>query len=109
VNQILGAIATILAVTGVVLNNRKLIACFYLWLVSNAISGYLHYDASLHALLVRDILFSLLAIDGIYNWKTKRESKVVKFLANKIMQAKMCVVFAWRIIQNWRWGDNERW
>ncbi|MBA7641204.1 hypothetical protein ES703_48880 [subsurface metagenome] len=34
--EIFGSIAMVLAIWGVVLNNRLKIACFYLWLGSNA-------------------------------------------------------------------------
>jgi len=58
--EIFGTIATALAIFGVVLNNRKLIACFYLWLVSNVITAGIHYDAGIYSLLVRDLIFFVL-------------------------------------------------
>jgi hypothetical protein len=36
--EIIGTAATVLAVAGVVLNNRRRRACFAVWLVSNALS-----------------------------------------------------------------------
>lgn len=67
--ELLGTIATILAVSGVVLNNRKLSGCFYLWIISNGISALLHYDAGLFSLLIRDLLFTVLAVEGIFRWR----------------------------------------
>lgn len=66
--EILGSIATVLAITGVVFNNRRLIWCFPIWMVSNAISAYLHADAGLVSLLVRDCVFMVLAVDGWWRW-----------------------------------------
>ncbi len=75
--ELLGATATILAVTGVLLNNRKLIACFYVWLVSNAITAYIHCDAQLYSLLIRDVIFLGLAVEGLYRWgKTTNRKEV---------------------------------
>ena len=65
----LGAIAAILAVLGVVLNNRRMICCFYLWIVSNFLSGLIHYDAGLWAMLARDVIFIGLALEGIWKWR----------------------------------------
>lgn len=64
-----GVIATILAVMGVVLNNRKLIACFYLWLISNGITAGIHLHAGIWSLFIRDIIFFLLAVEGLVKWK----------------------------------------
>jgi nicotinamide riboside transporter PnuC len=65
-NEILGTIVTVLAVVGVVLNNRKIAACFWLWIISNGISAYIHSDAGLFALTARDCIFLVLAVEGIY-------------------------------------------
>jgi len=70
--EILGTIAMILAITGVVLNNHKLISCFYLFLVSNSICFYLHANVQIWSMCVRDAVFIMLAFHGIYKWrKTK--------------------------------------
>lgn len=69
--EIFGTIATALAIFGVLLNNRKLIVCFYLWLVSNLITAGIHFDAGIYSLLVRDLIFFGLAIEGIYRWRKK--------------------------------------
>lgn len=71
--ELLGLISGVLAVTGVVLNNRKLIACFPLWLASNAISAGLHVHAGLWSLAGRDLVFFFLAIDGWRRWRERAE------------------------------------
>jgi len=67
--QALGLIAGTLGVLGVVLNNRKLIACFALWLVSNGISCGIHVHAGLWTLALRDAVFFVLALDGWRRWR----------------------------------------
>lgn len=69
--EFLGTIATLLAIIGVLLNNRKMIVCFYLWLASNAITAGIHYNAEIYSLLIRDLIFLILAVEGIYKWKKK--------------------------------------
>jgi nicotinamide riboside transporter PnuC len=68
-NEILGIIATILAVTGVICNNRKMVACFYFWLLSNGLSGVIHFNCGIYSLLARDIVFWVLAIEGLIKWR----------------------------------------
>ena len=67
--ELIGAVAAGLAIAGVVCNNRRLIACFYLWMISNALSAVLHAHAGLTALLVRDLAFLILAIEGAVKWR----------------------------------------
>lgn len=66
--QIAGAVAGILAVTGVVLNNHRLRWCFVVWLVSNGISGGIHAWSGLWTLAARDVVFFGLAADGWFRW-----------------------------------------
>ena len=68
-NEIFGIVSMVLAVCGVMLNNRKLTGCFYLWIVSNSISAYLHFDGQLYSLLIRDVIFTILSVEGLYRWK----------------------------------------
>lgn len=70
---IIGIIGTILAVAGVVLNNRLNIACFSLWIVSNTIFAALHISAGLWSIVVRDVVFTFLAIAGWRQWSKKRK------------------------------------
>ena len=68
-----GIIAAVLAVVGVVLNNHKLIACFYFWMVSNVIAAGIHYNTEIYSLLIRDIAFFYLAIEGLCQWRTDKK------------------------------------
>lgn len=72
--EALGSIAMVFAVFGVLLNNRKMIACFYFWFISNGISAWLHYDVGLNSLLVRDMIFLVLAVEGVWRWRKKKKS-----------------------------------
>ncbi len=69
--ETIGVVATILAVAGVLLNNRRMIQCFYIWMISNALSAYLHYDTGLYSLLLRDVVFLALAFEGVIRWRKK--------------------------------------
>ena len=67
--EILSILTTILAVWGVVLNNRKYASCFIFWLVSNSISCAIHLATGLWGLALRDAIFWLLAWEGLRRWK----------------------------------------
>ena len=67
--EILGLITLLISIGGVVQNNRLKISCFYLWLVSNAISAAIHAVVGPWSLVVRDIVFFILCIDGIRRWR----------------------------------------
>ena len=69
--EIVGIIATVLAVVGVITNNRRLRVCFLLWLISNALSGAIHAHAAIWCLVVRDAIFFVLAIEGWFKWGHK--------------------------------------
>ena len=71
--ETIGAAAGVLAVTGCILNNRRMRACFYLWMVSNGLSAGLHVHAGLWSLVVRDVVFTVLAIEGAWRWRRTRE------------------------------------
>jgi len=67
--EILGAVCSVIAVAGVVLNNRKVAACFYLWIISNMISAGLHAEAGMYSLVIRDLIFCALAVEGAIKWR----------------------------------------
>jgi nicotinamide riboside transporter PnuC len=67
--ELIGGIATVLSVTGVILNNRRRIECFYIWLVSNLLSAGIHAVNGPWSLFIRDMIFIALAIEGIIIWK----------------------------------------
>ena len=46
--EIIGTISGALAITGVLLNNRKLRGCFLVWMLSNSVSFGLHVHAGLY-------------------------------------------------------------
>jgi len=66
--EIIGMLATILAVVGVLTNNRRIRVCFLLWMVSNALTGAIHAYAGIWSLLIRDVIFFVLAIEGWFKW-----------------------------------------
>jgi hypothetical protein len=70
--ETLGIITTVLAVAGVVLNNRMDRKCFWFWIVSNAISCGLHLYIGLWSLAARDAAFLALAFDGLRLWWLKK-------------------------------------
>ncbi len=69
--EVIGIIATILAVTGVLTNNRRLRVCFLVWMVSNALTAGIHAHSGIWSLLVRDMIFFVLAIEGWIKWGRK--------------------------------------
>lgn len=60
---------TLVAVAGVLLNNRKVKWCFVLWMFSNAASLAVHLATNLYGLAVRDAIFFALAIQGWRLWR----------------------------------------
>ena len=66
--ELVGIIATMIAVAGVWLNNHKLRACFYLWLVSNTLSAGIHLYLCCYSLFCRDVIFLVLALHGLRKW-----------------------------------------
>ena len=64
-----------LAVVGVLLNNRKLILCFPVWILSNTLCWFLHQQAGLDSLAWRDVMFTVLSIEGWYRWKQMRKGR----------------------------------
>jgi nicotinamide riboside transporter PnuC len=73
--EVVGLAVTFLAVGGAVLNNRRLRACFWLWLFSNAASAAIHVTAGLWSLAARDVIFFALAIEGLWRWRQERPSE----------------------------------
>lgn len=67
--EAMGWIATAIAISGVVLNNRRRRECFLLWIVSNGLTLVIHLAAGIWSLAVRDALFFALAIEGLIRWR----------------------------------------
>jgi nicotinamide riboside transporter PnuC len=66
-------LACIIAVAGVVLNNRKMRLCFPLWVASNLLSLAVHLYSWLFGMVLRDIVFIILAVEGWILWKEKKD------------------------------------
>ena len=66
--ELLGFIATAIAIAGVILNNYRMRWCFGLWLVSNAISLSIHWHMGIVSLTIRDAVFLILAVHGLVMW-----------------------------------------
>ena len=66
--ELIGTIATILAIAGVICNNRRLRVCFLIWFVSNAISLAIHAQVGVWSLTARDAIFLILAVEGWIKW-----------------------------------------
>jgi nicotinamide riboside transporter PnuC len=71
ITETIGWATTAIAVAGVLLNNRRMRACFCLWWISNAASMGLHLYAGLWALSARDLIFLVLAVTGYIAWGKK--------------------------------------
>ena len=69
--ELIGSIATVIAIIGVIANNRKLRWCFLLWMISNAMSLIIHFDAGIWSLVARDAVFLVLAVEGYCKWRSK--------------------------------------
>ena len=67
--NIFGLVAMVLAVTGVLCNNRKLIACFPIFLCSNVITLVLHLQVGLWSVVIRDGIFIVLGVEGWMKWR----------------------------------------
>ncbi len=67
--EVIGAVVTIIAVAGVLLNNRKSRYCFLLWMVSNTLSGLIHCRTGPWTLVLRDAIFLVLAVEGYILWR----------------------------------------
>ena len=66
--ELIGSIATVLAIIGVVGNNRRLRWCFLLWMVSNSLTLVIHAQTGVWSLVVRDAVFLILAVEGWVRW-----------------------------------------
>jgi nicotinamide riboside transporter PnuC len=66
--EFLGVIVTVIAVAGVILNNRHNKLCFIVWFFSNALSLVIHATLMCWSLTLRDAIFIYLAYDGYIKW-----------------------------------------
>jgi nicotinamide riboside transporter PnuC len=69
--ELIGTLAMIAAIGGVLCNNRRLIVCFPIFLFSNFLSFIVHHQTAVNSLMVRDAVFFVLAIHGWVAWSKK--------------------------------------
>ncbi len=70
--ELLGLIATVIAVVGVVANNRRSRVCFCFWLLSNGMTAAIHAHAGIWSLFARDVIFMALAVEGLFLWSRRK-------------------------------------
>lgn len=66
--EAVGVVSMVLAVTGVMLNNNRQTECFLFWIVSNSLCCWIHIKMKIWSMAVKDLVFLVLAIAGIYKW-----------------------------------------
>lgn len=64
---------TLLALAGVVLNIKKNIICFYIWLFTNSMWAVVDFIKGIPAQGVLFTIYTGLAVYGIYEWRKKDE------------------------------------
>lgn len=69
----LGWLLTALSLVGVWLNIKKDVRCFYLWTFTNGSWAAVDWYAGLYAQSALFSIYFVLAIWGIYAWKTNRK------------------------------------
>jgi nicotinamide riboside transporter PnuC len=77
--EVIGYLATMIALTGVVLNVKKIGTCFILWSISNLIFAVLN---GIHHRWYEVILFTVqffIALWGLYEWVIKQKREEVRF------------------------------
>lgn len=66
---IITIILTILALTGVILNIKKNISCFYIWFFTNASWSIIDFYKGIPAQGFLFLVYTGLAVYGIFQWK----------------------------------------
>ncbi len=93
--EMIGWAVTVIAVVGVLLNNRQNRWCFAVWMISNTLSAALHAEAAMWALTARDAIFLMLAVAGWRAWgsseKTNRSKKSPRPATVKTRKHWLCV------------------
>ena len=74
---ILGLISLCFALAGSILNNRKMIICFPVWMVSNVIYFGMHSYIEITvgggwSLALKDAVFFCICIEGFLRWRKKK-------------------------------------
>ena len=68
-------IATAIALTGTILNVKKLRACFYLWTITNTMWLIFDIHNNLPSRAILDAVQLALAVWGIWAWKTVKDEE----------------------------------
>jgi len=74
--ELLGLLATVIAIAGVLRNNRMRRDCFLFWMVSNAVTAGIHAYVGIWSLFGRDVVFFILAVEGLRLWRRGPVSSV---------------------------------
>jgi len=74
--ELLGIISLIFAIAGSLLNNRKMIVCFPIWMIANLICFGMHLQIIITlgqgwSLAAKDVAFMYICIDGYFRWRKK--------------------------------------
>ena len=70
--EYIGTISTLLAIAGVLANNRRKRVCFAIWVISNSLTLVIHAQTGVWSLVVRDAVFLILAVEGWFKWGRKK-------------------------------------
>lgn len=70
--EILDLISLCFALAGSILNNRKMIICFPVWMISNVIYFGMHYQVGVWSLALKDVVFFGICIEGYLRWRKKK-------------------------------------
>ena len=74
--EILGLISLCFALAGSILNNRKMIICFPVWMISNVIYFIMHFYVWMivgnWSLALKDVIFFCICIEGYCRWRKKK-------------------------------------
>ncbi len=67
--ELLGILTLVLSVWGNLLINRRDRRGFAVWIASNACSLAVHWLTGVWSMTARDLIFTVLAIDGMVRWR----------------------------------------
>lgn len=71
--EILGLISLCFALAGSILNNRKMIICFPIWIISNIIYFGMHLQIGSWSLALKDVVFFGICVEGYFRWRKKKK------------------------------------
>jgi nicotinamide riboside transporter PnuC len=67
-------VLTIMSLVGVVMNIKKMRACFYLWSVTNLCWSVYDFSIGAYAQSALFAVYFLLAVWGIFEWKKEKDN-----------------------------------